>query len=147
MSASSGLPITISADKALMETFGLSTTLLEKLEAWANFSTLKANWYGDESKVVAIKITLVNQAFFNQHFLTSEPENWQINQEKQQAISASKHQLKQSIFIVVDKINQQQLSRDAKWIESELQQGLQQELWQLLNDIGMQLSFDAIDRL
>lgn len=147
MRASSDLPITISADKALMETLGLSATLLEKLEAWANFSTLKANWYGDEHKVVAIKITLINQAFFNQHFLATERENWQITPEKQQAISASTNQLKQSVFIVVDKVNQQQLNHDAKWVESKLQEELQQELWQLLNHIGKQLSFDAIDKL
>ena len=141
-SASIDLPITINADQALIQALGLSESLLEKLEAWANFSTLKANWYGDASKALSIKVTLVNQAFFEQHFLGQENEKWLVNKESNTALSSSTSQQTHSVFIAL--LDVSAMPSNAKWIESDIQGQLQQQLRLFLNQFALTLALDPI---
>ncbi len=146
MAQTNSLPITISADKALLAELGLSIPLLEKLEAWANFSTLKANWFSDESKVISIKITLVNHTFFKQHFLDNQSDKWQISADQLIAVSKSATQLTQSVFLSVTELVNQGCAnkRQAPWIETDLQAKIQQRLYEFLNQVAQNLAFDSI---
>ena len=146
MATTNSLPITISADKVLLEELGLSVPLLEKLEAWANFSTLKANWFSDESKVISIKVTLVNHDFFQQHFLESANEKWQVSADELIAVSTSATQLTQSVFLSVTQLvaHGSANKKHAPWIETDLQAKIQQRLYEFLNQVAQNLGFDSI---
>jgi hypothetical protein len=146
MASTNSLPITISADKVLLNELGLSVPLLEKLEAWANFSTLKANWFGNETKVISIKITLVKHEFFQQHFLDNPQDKWQISEDELIAVSKSASQLTQSVFLSVTQlINQGSVNtKHAPWIETDLQASIQQRLYEFLNQVALELGFDSI---
>ncbi|ABV88615.1 hypothetical protein [Shewanella pealeana] len=50
------LPITISADSGFSSSL---KPLLIELEMWINFQALKADWYGDETCILAFDFTLV----------------------------------------------------------------------------------------
>ena len=50
------LPITISADSGFSSSL---KPLLVELEMWINFQALKADWYGDETCILAFDFTLV----------------------------------------------------------------------------------------
>ncbi|WP_286263149.1 hypothetical protein [Thalassotalea atypica] len=142
MPISSDLPITINADQALIQSLGLSGGLLEKLEAWANFSTLKANWYGDDSKTISIKVTLVSQAFFEQHFQLKTNDKWQLNTQSNTALSSSASQKKHSVFMALLDISA--TANSAKWVESNIQGQLQHQLQLFLNELAQSLGLDPV---
>ncbi len=60
------LPITITANEALVDTFNNITSVSNKLEAQFNFQTLTANWYGDEENILTIQLSLETPASFAQ---------------------------------------------------------------------------------
>lgn len=70
------LPVTISAEGRLSEKYGLTKQVLEQLEAWANFETLKANWYGDDSRQISTKFVLVSKATFDTSFDALIAKGW-----------------------------------------------------------------------
>ena len=83
------MPITINADNGLSASLGISARVLSKLEAWANFATLKANWYGDTEQEIQLKITLVSEALFAQ-LKSKADQQWQQSQHNLLRISEQK---------------------------------------------------------
>lgn len=90
------MPIIINADNALSTSLGISTRALSKLEAWANFATLKANWYGDTEQEIQIKITLVSEALFEQ-LKTKADKQWQ--QSEQSLLRCSEHKFDSFVLL------------------------------------------------
>lgn len=137
------LPITINAEQALMDHLGLSKSMLEKLEAWANFSTLKANWYGDVNRPITLQITIVAPVFFQQHFINQSKADWCVDSVNLTALSSSENKLKHSLII---SLSPQETASEhkAKWVESDAQLMLQQQLHLFLNTLAEKLDLDPI---
>lgn len=58
------LPITITVDQALLDSFDKIQSVCNKLEAQFNFQTLTANWYGDEENVLTVTLLLLTPDTF-----------------------------------------------------------------------------------
>lgn len=95
------LPIVVSAENQLMQEMLLDKQALLKLEAWLNFETLKANWYGNEARLIDLNITLITANKF--HSLFKETiELWQIDTTNLFAIQfgdSSKTNIKNKVII------------------------------------------------
>lgn len=146
MAQSSKLPIAINADQTLVQEQALTASMLEKLEAWANFSSLKANWYGDESKVISINITWVKEQFFTEHFTELNSNNWQVNTTDKVAQSLANNGLRRKVFIALtqDEASPTEGLKQGKWLGNALEQQIQIQLLKLLNDIAIDLDLDPL---
>ena len=58
------LPITITINSELLDTFSKIQSVCNKLEAQFNFQTLTANWYGDEENILTIQLSLETPTSF-----------------------------------------------------------------------------------
>lgn len=147
MTNSNKLPITINAAEQLLAELNLSQSMLEKLEAWANFETLKANWYGDISLNLACKITLVNKAFFQQNFINTCNDNWQLNNEQAYAISEKNNFRNTSVIIPINELtgkDNKQNSAEAPWVETSIQADIQQQVTKVLNELAVHLKLPPL---
>lgn len=64
-----GLPIQIAADSQFSNSL---KPLLANLEAWINFETLKAGWYGNEDCILTFKFTLIRKLEEQREMLIKE---------------------------------------------------------------------------
>lgn len=140
---SSQLPITINADRQLQSALNITKAMLEKLEAWCNFETLKAGWYGDTSLDIKCQITLVNLSFFKQHFIHSSNENWHLMSDNSYAVN-EKYNFRITNVILPITENCFQNQSTSPWIESELQASIQQYLTNVLNDLATCLKLSPL---
>ncbi|GIU14207.1 hypothetical protein [Shewanella sp. MBTL60-007] len=88
------LPITISADSGFSSSL---KPLLVQLEMWLNFQALKADWYGDESCILAFDFTLVRS--LEEKALDSKNQSWIV--EDGYAYCYDSASLKTTAFIAV----------------------------------------------
>ena len=109
------LPIRIAAEQQVSDALKVTKHDLERIEAWANFETLKANWYGDETNSPSCQITLVSPEYFDKKFSSQLPVNdvnnamagFQLTEDQQVAFKFTELGAKQLIVIST---NEQQLS-------------------------------------
>lgn len=142
---SNKLPLTISAEQQVCQQLDLSKTVLEKLEAWANFETLKANWYGDEANCLRCQFTLVTSDTFNSKFSTLEGDGWQVDNHQLVARKTGSLSEKHHIIFVFNEQNKLPDEQLGHWLGSELQVQLQAKLRQELLTLAQLHQLDAID--
>jgi len=138
------LPIVISAEQKVSEYYGLTTGMLEKLEAWANFETLKANWYGDEDKTLNCQFTLVTAQTFKHKFAEINLPDWQVNLETGAALRFGDLCDKQHIIINIEHQPAAQQHVKSRWLKEDIQLYLQAILKQWLNEVARQFNFDSL---
>lgn len=139
------LPITISAEQHVSENFDLSKSVLEKMEAWANFETLKANWYQDEINFFKCQFTLVSAQTFQDKFANLQQEDWQINNVEKTAIKSGDISVKHHVILTIDESIQQPSDKAGTWIGSDIQANLQGIIRQHLLAFAKQHNLDPID--
>lgn len=88
------LPITISADSGFSSSL---KSLLVELEMWINLQALKADWYGDETCILAFDFTLVKS--LEDKGLDSKNQSWIV--EDGYAYCYDCESLKTTAFIAV----------------------------------------------
>ena len=155
------LPITIAAEQQVSKQLAITKYELEQIEAWANFETLKANWYHDEAKSVRCQIALVSPEYFQARFTEQETgqeaeqetslADWQIDQTTQSAYKFPELGDKQIIFIATCQqgLNKQNFdssqASSSQWIGSENAVKLQQLIRHWLLTLAKHYALDAID--
>ena len=142
------LPITISAEKAVSEALELSKQALERIEAWANFETMKASWYEDEDLHVRCQITLVSDDTFDSKFASLTMPEWQVNLTEKSARKIVTLAEKQHIIIAINqsytnaKPDKEQTS---SWIGSDVQINVQALIRKQLLTLAKEHQLDPID--
>ncbi|NMP30243.1 hypothetical protein HII17_01605 [Thalassotalea sp. M1531] len=139
------LPIVISAEQKVSELFDLSTGMLEKLEAWANFETLKANWYGDEDIELKCQFTLVSADTFQQKFASLDMPEWKIDNENNAALKFGGIEEKQHIILDMENQHYGDIADKSRWLSNDIQLQLQILLRHWLNQIARQYQLDVLD--
>lgn len=119
------LPISISAEQAVCEDFKLPKSVLEKMEAWANFEALKANWYGNESSHLKCQFTLVSAHTFENKFAKSTQEGWQIDNKERNAIKTGDIDTKHHVVLAIDDSFNTPCEHSGAWIGPHIQANLQ----------------------
>ncbi len=122
------LPITISAEKTVSEALELSKQALERIEAWANFETMKASWYEDEDLHLRCQITLVSEDTFDSKFASLKMPEWQVNLTEKSARKIVTLAEKQHIIIAIDESYtsaQPDKEQASSWIGSDVQINVQ----------------------
>ncbi|REL25574.1 hypothetical protein DXX93_02760 [Thalassotalea euphylliae] len=163
------LPIRIAAEQQVSDALNITKHDLERIEAWANFETLKANWYGDEAHSPSCQLTLVSPQYFNAKFLPESalpktlPETlskntqehlvgWQLDDDQTAAIKYGELGSKHLIVISVDdnqlnvlmaKVSQN--SPPSEWIGSDNAVKLQQVIRHWLLHLAKHFDLDPID--
>ena len=142
------LPITISAEKAVSEALELSKQALERIEAWANFETMKASWYEDEDLHVRCQITLVSDDTFDSKFASLTMPEWQVNLTEKSARKIVTLAEKQHIIIAINQsyTNAQPDKEQARtWIGSDVQINVQTLIRKQLLTLAKEHQLDPID--
>ncbi|REL34358.1 hypothetical protein [Thalassotalea euphylliae] len=160
------LPIRIAAEQQVSDALNITKHELERIEAWANFETLKANWYGDEANSPSCQITLVSPEYFDKKFsaqlqTTSSDDpitGFQLDESQTVAFKFAELGSKQLIVIsTTDEILTEQLaqtsntsdksheSETSQWIGSENAVKLQQVTRIWLLTMATHFGLDLID--
>ncbi|MAG75505.1 MAG: hypothetical protein CL811_01990 [Colwelliaceae bacterium] len=142
------LPITISAEKAVSEALEISKQALERIEAWANFETMKASWYEDEDLHVRCQITLVSDETFNSKFASLTLPEWQVNIEEKSARKLVTLAEKQHVIIAINESYtsaQPDKAQASSWIGSDVQINVQALIRKQLLMIAKEHQLDPID--
>ncbi|WP_448551158.1 hypothetical protein [Thalassotalea montiporae] len=160
------LPIRIAAEQQVSDALNITKHELERIEAWANFETLKANWYGDEANSPSCQITIVSPEYFDKKFSTllqttssDDPiTGFQLDESQTVAFKFAELGSKQLIVIstteqllidqlskISDKSGGAQESQNSKWIGTENAVKLQQVIRQWLLSMAKHFGLDLID--
>ncbi|MFD2165140.1 hypothetical protein ACFSJY_02595 [Thalassotalea euphylliae] len=139
------LPITVSAEEQVSEQFDLNKQILERIEAWANFETMKANWFEDEDYNIRCQFTLISQHTFDEKFRALDSTDWSVDTDKCTAVKLGDIAQKQHVFITItDELNAA-IEQAGTWIGSNVQANVQQLIRQWLLVLADKYQFDAID--
>ncbi|WP_448211917.1 hypothetical protein [Colwellia sp. MEBiC06753] len=139
------LPIVISAEQGICQQLGLTSAMLEKLEAWANFETLKANWYHDETQSIRCQFTFVSSELFAKKFSQTSLADWQIDQEQQVALKVGDIQTKQQIVLTLTEDDLAAKTATSTWIGEHIQANIQQKVREHLLYLAQFHQLDPID--
>lgn len=159
------LPIRIAAEQQVSDALNITKHDLERIEAWANFETLKANWYGDEAHSPSCQLTLVSPQYFNAKFLSESSSSetlsknseqhlvgWQLDDNQTTAIKYGELGSKHLIVISIDEgqLNTlvEQMAQDSQpsaWIGSDNAVKLQQVIRHWLLHLAKHFDLDPID--
>ncbi|REL30732.1 hypothetical protein [Thalassotalea euphylliae] len=160
------LPIRIAAEQQVSDALNITKHDLERIEAWANFETLKANWYGDEANSPSCQIALVSPEYFQAKFGAAADATqgdhkgsaevgalagWQINGETLSAVKFVDLASKQLIFIaiseslLVKQLTDQESVETSQWIGTDHAVKLQQIIRYWLLQLAAHFNLDAID--
>lgn len=94
------LPITLHHQGLFEQSTAASERLFTMLEAWANFATMAAGWYGNEENVLSIHLTVMPEPVFLDHQVDNN-DNWQaINQPQVTGLYKQQQQQVHCIFML-----------------------------------------------
>ncbi len=127
---SASLPITFSALLDVFNNKKMASKLLIELEAWLNFETMKASWYGDESKMIKITLYLLSADKFNQLANGLDASIKRLVQQPNFVIYSKKSPLNITALFMSPTIEEQVLDKIS------IEQQLKQELLTMLNLIA-----------
>ncbi len=123
-----GFPITIVADGRFSSSL---KPLLAQLEMWINFQALKADWYGDEARVLKFDFTLVRS--LDEQAASFNSNNWVV--EAGYAYHYESSSLTTVAFIAVDDLLQ---------LGAGIEQAIKSRLISVANSVGQQHKLVAL---
>lgn len=140
------LPITFSAHAELVSQFSNAQRFIKQLEAWLNFATLKANWFGDESTLLNCVFLLLPSAHFQQtlkkvqHLPAAEQTAWHINNEHNYLVKQADNSKKVTIVLTRPDEDFANAATDHRLLEHQLKE----QLTDIVNTIAKHNQLDAI---
>ena len=132
-----GIPITLNADNSLAASVKTLHSSMVKIEAWINFQALKADWYGDENKILSFDITLTTVEQFKAGASDRRSANWREAADSSYACCHNSADLSTVVFIPVP----------AAVVEAganAFEHGLQAVLSEAVNSVGGQYGLQKL---
>ncbi len=136
------LPITLSVQAELAADMPAGKKLVEQLEAWLNFETLKANWFGNETNTLSCVFLLLSEQSFAKTHQQIQPqlELWQVNDESGYMIKQAKNTKKVKAVLKLSDATLEAAKTTPAIIDIELRQ----LLTKVLNAIAQNNQLDKV---
>jgi hypothetical protein len=119
-----GFPLVVNVDMSLSGALKGLPSVAAKIQAWINFAALKAAWYADETCVVEIEFTLMDEPTFSEKTTNLSPSKWTVEPTKGFALTHDKSTFKAQVLLGFSSKETQNCTASSAALEPLLQSKL-----------------------